>query len=113
MSRVDGEAGDDLSLALSAAAHPIRRDMLARLAKSPLNVGELSGGYAISWPAVSRHLKTLERAGLVERTIHGRSHVIALRSEGLRRIADWSAAQSAEWNDRLARLKALMEDENG
>ena len=113
MSQAEPDADDALSLALAAAAHPIRRDMLARLAQEPLNVGELSGPYAVSLPAISRHLKTLERAGLVERKVEGRSHVIALRSDGLRRIAEWSARQSAEWAARLAKLKSLMEEDNG
>lgn len=113
MSSNETDAADELSLALAAAAHPIRRDMLARLAREALKVGALSEAYAVSLPAISRHLKTLERAGLVERRIEGRSHIIALRGEGLRRIEQWSVAQSAEWAGRLAKLKSLMENENG
>jgi DNA-binding transcriptional ArsR family regulator len=103
---------DPLSLALAAAAHPIRRDILERVAREPQKVGALSSVYAVSLPAISRHLKTLERAHLIERRVEGRSHVIALKSEGLRRIAEWSATQSAEWAERLAKLKSLLEDDH-
>lgn len=106
-------AQDPLSLALAAAAHPIRRDILERLARESQNVGALSSAYAISMPAISRHLRTLERARLIERRVEGRSHLIALKGEGLRRIAEWSATQSAEWAERLAKLKSLMEDDDG
>lgn len=112
MSTADS-AEDPLSLALAAAAHPIRRDILERVAREPQKVGALSSAYAVSLPAISRHLKTLERAQLVERRVEGRSHVIALKSAGLRQIAEWSATQSAEWADRLAKLKSLMEEDNG
>jgi DNA-binding transcriptional ArsR family regulator len=112
LSSVDA-AADPLSLALAAAAHPIRRDILERIAREPLTVGAVSTAYPVSLPAISRHLKTLERAGLIERRIDGRNHVIALRSAGLRQIAEWSATQSAEWAERLAKLKSLMEEDNG
>ena len=106
-------ADDPLSLALAAAAHPIRRDILERVARQPQNVGALSDAYSVSLPAISRHLKTLERARLIVRRVEGRSHVIALESEGLRRIAEWSATQSAEWAERLAKLKTLLEGDHG
>jgi DNA-binding transcriptional ArsR family regulator len=68
---------DALSHALAAVAHPVRRDLLAQVCERPVRVTDLAAGFDISLPAVSRHLKVLENAGLVTRSIEGRDHFIA------------------------------------
>ena len=80
---------DALSHALAAVAHPVRRDLLARVRERPVRVTELAAGFAISLPAVSRHLKVLENAGLVTRSIAGRDHFIAASEPGWRGVALW------------------------
>jgi DNA-binding transcriptional ArsR family regulator len=107
-------AGDDeLSLALAALAHPVRRDLLALLGDNPRRVTELAARFEISLPAVSRHLRVLEGAGMVERRIDGRDHFIAPRQAGLTPVADWVAKQSADWRARLDALKSLLENGGG
>lgn len=113
MPKAEPAARDALSLALTAAAHPVRRDILGRLGAEPLSVGALAEAYDMSLPAISRHLKLLERARLIERQVSGRVHLIVPRPEGLARIREWTAAQTAGWTARLTTLKTLMEDGDG
>lgn len=110
---MSGLGSDALSLALFAAAHPVRRDLMTRLADKPRRITELASGFALSLPAVSRHVRVLERAGLVRRRIKGRDHFIEARREGLTPMADWVSQQSAAWQARLEQLKALMEGTDG
>jgi DNA-binding transcriptional ArsR family regulator len=72
-------------------------------------VTDLAVGFDISLPAVSRHLKVLENAGLVTRSIEGRDHFIAGSEPGWRNVADWVQGQSAAWDRRLQALKAMLE----
>jgi DNA-binding transcriptional ArsR family regulator len=107
-------AGEDaLSLALAAMAHAVRRDLLARVRSQPSRVTDLAAGFDISLPAISRHLKVLEAAGLVTRNVEGRDHYITASAEGWRGVAGWVEAQSAAWNSRLQALKTMLEDDNG
>jgi DNA-binding transcriptional ArsR family regulator len=108
------EAGaDDLSLALAAVAHPLRRELLRRTQGGPVRVTDLAVGFNISLPAVSRHLRVLEAAGLVTRRVEGRDHFIEARAEGLTPVDWWMREQSQAWQDRLERLKQLMEQDHG
>lgn len=104
---------DALSQALAAVAHPVRRDLLARVRARTSRVTELAAGFDISLPAVSRHLRVLEQAGLVTRSIEGRDHFIAASQEGWRGVAAWAEHQSAAWDARLQALKALLEASDG
>lgn len=79
----------DLSAIFGALSHPARRDILARLTGGPAKVTEIAAAFDISLNAVSRHLKVLERAGLVRRRRQGRDHFIAYRGEPLRQVARW------------------------
>ena len=92
----------DLSRIFGALAHPARRAMLARLAKGPVNITEMAAPFEMSLNAVSKHLKVLERAGLIHRRRQGRDHVIAFRGEPLQRVARWSLELAAE---RAARVR--------
>jgi DNA-binding transcriptional ArsR family regulator len=104
---------DPLSHALAAVAHPVRRDLLARVRERPVRVTDLAAGFDISLPAVSRHLKVLEGAGLVTRSIVGRDHFIAASEPGWRGVALWVEHESAAWDRRLGALKTMLEAGDG
>lgn len=97
--------------AFGALAHPLRRQMLVALTDAPRTISELAAGAAITFAAVSKHLRVLEEAGLVRRRVEGRSHYFAASPGALRPAADWVAAHSALWQEGLFRLKTMMETE--
>ena len=103
-------ATDDLSRVFSALADPTRRQMLTRLAEGSATVGELGMPFAMSGPAVSQHLRVLERAGLVTRTRRAQWRVVSLRRGPLDEAAEWVDAHRREWNERLDRLEARLQD---
>jgi DNA-binding transcriptional ArsR family regulator len=80
-----------------ALAHPIRREIVERLATGPATVGEVSRGFGVSKPAISKHLKVLEETGVVSRVIEGRTHVLSLETKTLDEAADWMDRQRAVW----------------
>jgi DNA-binding transcriptional ArsR family regulator len=80
-----------------ALAHPLRRDIVERLSGGVATVGEVTREFAVSKPTISRHLKTLEQAGLVSRVIDGRTHRLALRPEALAEASDWIQTQRERW----------------
>jgi len=81
----------------SALAHPLRREIVARLSRGPATVGEVTHDFAVSKPTVSRHLRMLEEAGVVSRVIDGRSHRLALRPQALAEASDWIDRQRERW----------------
>ena len=83
--------------AFSALAHPIRREIVERLSGGSATVGEASHGLGVSKPTISRHLKTLEGAGVVTRVIDGRTHRLGLRPETLADTAEWIESQRTRW----------------
>lgn len=91
----------DLDAVFAALANPVRRDMVRRLGRERLSVGELAAGYAMSGPAVTQHLNVLERAGLIRREARGQRRHCLITSEGLDAATDWIEAQRAEWNERF------------
>lgn len=99
---------DTLSPTLAALADPTRRAILARLARGEATVTELTAPLAMSMPAVSRHLKVLEHAGLIERRREARFRPCRLRPEGLREAAAWITETRAAWEQRLDRLEAYL-----
>ncbi len=100
---------DHLSTVFAALADPTRRAILAQLAKGETSVGELAAPFDISWPAVSRHLKVLEGAGLVERRADAQWRVCSLRGEGLREAASWIESYREFWEASLDRLVDYLE----
>jgi DNA-binding transcriptional ArsR family regulator len=82
---------DPLSTTFAALADPTRRAMLARLAKGEATVTELASPFDLSLPAISKHLKVLQRAGLVEQGRQAQWRPCRFRPEGLRDVADWIA----------------------
>lgn len=103
-------AADTLSTTLAALADPTRRAILARLRGGETSVGELAKPFAMSLPAVSKHLKVLERAGLLTRGRDAQWRPCALRPEALQAVADWIEDYRALWEARLDRMQAYVED---
>jgi DNA-binding transcriptional ArsR family regulator len=83
--------------AFKALAHPIRRGIVERLTSGPATVGEATAGFGVSKPAISRHLRVLEEAGVVVRTIEGRTHRLGLDPAPLAEAVDWIDHQRAVW----------------
>ena len=100
----------DLDLTFSALADPTRRAILARLRAGEATVGELAEPFDISLPAVSRHLKVLERAGLISRRKEAQWRPCRLEAEPLREVVEWAADYRAHWDANFARLDALLGD---
>ena len=101
-------ATDELSRAFAALADPTRRAILDRLAAGEAGVVELAGAAKLTQPAITKHLKVLERAGLVTRARDGRRRPARLQLEGLFPVDDWLRRAHAEWSDRLDRLEAHL-----
>ena len=105
-----------LDATFAALADPTRRAILARLAEGPAAVGELAAPFEISAPAVSRHLKVLERAGLISREKRAQWRRCRLEPEALTAAADWIEHTRAFWEgrfDALARYLEQSEQSNG
>lgn len=99
---------DRLSLTLGALADPTRRAILAQLARGAASVGELAEPHEMSLAAVSKHIKVLERAGLVTRGKSAQWRPCALNPEPLREIDSWLAAYRQLWDDSLDRLEEYL-----
>ena len=99
---------DPLSLAFAALADPTRRAILQRLASGEAGVVELAQASTLTQPAISKHLKVLERAGLIGRARDGQRRPARLQLEGLDAVGDWLRRAHIEWSDRLHRLDAHL-----
>ena len=80
-----------------ALSHPIRRGIVERLAAGPATVGDATGGFGVSKPAITKHLKVLEETGVVRREVVGRTHRLSLEPDVLSEAADWMDRQRALW----------------
>jgi DNA-binding transcriptional ArsR family regulator len=109
-SRPDTRPGTDLDAIFGALADPTRRAILAQLTKGDANVTDLVKPFQISQPAISRHLKVLERAGLVSRTRRATARLSHLEADPLRDATAWLADYQAFWDERYERLDALLTD---
>ncbi|WIM14360.1 metalloregulator ArsR/SmtB family transcription factor [Enhydrobacter sp.] len=99
---------DPLSQTFAALADPTRRAILARLASGGATVGELAEPFDMSLPAVSRHLRVLTDAGLIERQAEAQWRRCTLRGEGLRAAADWIEFYRRFWEAQFDRLDAFL-----
>jgi|SRR5712691_2204692 len=99
---------DHLSATFSALADPTRRAILARLASGETSVTELAEPFEISLPAVTKHLKVLERAGLITRSREAQWRPCRLEAKPLRDIADWVVQYRRFWEERLDRLEDYL-----
>jgi DNA-binding transcriptional ArsR family regulator len=95
--------------AFAALGDPTRRRIVERLARREQTVGELASGFAMSPPAISKHVKVLERCGLLRRRIVGREHHCRLGVRKLTMLSTWIARQERYWNGALDRLTANVE----
>ena len=93
---------------LGAVADSTRRAILARLAAGDARVTEVASEFPISLNSVSKHVRTLERAGLVRRTVRGRDHVLSLNAAPLAEAAAWIAHYQRFWEERLEALDKLV-----
>jgi len=91
-----------------ALAHGARRDMLDRLAAKDLTVGALAEPLAMSFAGASKHVRVLEQAGLIERTVQGRQHRCRLRAATLEPASVWLARYEHYWTKRLDTLEELI-----
>jgi DNA-binding transcriptional ArsR family regulator len=80
-----------------ALSHPLRREIVERLAAGPATVGEVTGGFGVSKPAISKHLKVLEESGVISRVTRGRTHVLSLETAALDEATEWMVRQRAVW----------------
>jgi DNA-binding transcriptional ArsR family regulator len=94
-----------------ALSHPVRRTIVQRLADGPATVGEASVGLGVSKPAVTKHLKVLERAGLVGRTKAGRTHVLRLEPDSLEAATDWLELHRGLWERKFATVEQHLREE--
>jgi DNA-binding transcriptional ArsR family regulator len=101
---------DRLSSTFSALADPTRRAILARLALGETTVTELSQPFSISGPAISKHLKVLERAGLIARGREAQWRPCRIEPEALRNIDAWLEDYRKLWNERFDRLDAYLKE---
>jgi DNA-binding transcriptional ArsR family regulator len=99
---------DQLSLVFGALADPTRRAILTRLEDGEATVAELAEPFAMSQPAVSRHLKVLEQAGLIRRTQRATARLSHLQAEPLREVTTWLARYQRFWDESHERLDDLL-----
>jgi DNA-binding transcriptional ArsR family regulator len=109
--RYDGPSAD-LDRTLMALADPIRRRILRRLAASDARVTDVAAEFSISLNSVSKHIRLLERARLIERNVSGREHVLRFRPEPLSKAQQWIAAQQTFWASRLRAIDDLLTAED-
>jgi len=104
-------SNNPLDQVFGALADPTRRVILERLTRGEATVGELARPFRMSRPAVSKHLRVLERAGLVHRTIDGRITRCNLSAGPMRDAAKWVERYREYWDDQLDQFKRYLEDE--
>ena len=95
----DRQAG--LDRAFVALSHPVRRRIVERLARGPATVAQAAAGIDVSKPAISRHLRVLEEAGVVSRVIDGREHRLSLEGRPLGEASEWIARQRKLWERKF------------
>jgi len=106
----DAEHADQLSQTFAALADPTRRAILARLAEGEATVLELAEPFALSLPAVSKHLKVLQRAGLISQGRRAQWRPCRLEPARLKDVSDWVERYRAIWEERFGRLDAYLRE---
>lgn len=101
---------DPLSLTFAALADPTRRAILARLTAGEAGVTELAEPFSISLPAITKHLKVLERAGLISRGRHAQWRPCKLEGQALREVADWVQQYRRFWEQNFDRLEDYLRE---
>ena len=101
---------DQLTDVLTAISHPTRRAIIGQLAKGPARFLDVAKPFNTALNAVTKHLKLLERAGLIERRKQGREVYISFRGEPLRKVAKWVHEYELFWNERLDQFEQYFRD---
>lgn len=104
---------DQLSLIFAALADPTRRSILTRLAEGEATVNELAEPFTVSAPAITRHLKVLERAGLIARSRRAQWRPSRLQAEPLDQAVEWMQSRKRTWESRMDRLDAHLRQQGG
>jgi DNA-binding transcriptional ArsR family regulator len=107
---MDMQQADTLSTTFAALADPTRRAILARLAEGEASVTELAAPFDMTQPAISKHLRVLERAGLIEQGRQAQWRPRRLRAGPLRDIADWVDQYRRHWEESFERLAVVLEE---
>lgn len=101
-----------LDAVFHALAHPARRAMLKHLAVAPRNIGELASPFAMTFAGASKHVRVLERAGLVKRKVEGREHVCAIAPAPLKAATDYLTHYERLWTASLDALDAMLKEQD-
>ncbi len=104
---------DPLSTTFAALSDPTRRAILGRLALGEATVTELAAPFDMSLPGISKHLKVLQRAGLIEQGRHAQWRPCRLKPEPLRDVADWVGQYRRHWEESFERLDTYLRDLQG
>jgi DNA-binding transcriptional ArsR family regulator len=99
-----------LDAVFGAMADPTRRAILSRLASADARVTDLASDFPISLNSTSKHIRILERAGLVRRTVIGRDHVLSLEAAPLEQAAEWIEHYRWFWSERLEALESFVKN---
>lgn len=105
-------SSSQLDLTFAAMADPIRRTILARLQRGVASVTELASPHAVSLPAISKHLRVLERAGLIDRTKEGRIHLVRLVARPIKDAHEWLESYRQFWEGQLDALGNYIDELN-
>jgi DNA-binding transcriptional ArsR family regulator len=105
---MDRQESDSLSVTFAALADPTRRAILARLARGEASVKDLAAPFDLSQPAISKHLRVLERAGLIERGRRAQWRPRRLKAGPLRDVADWVGQYRPHWDESFERLDTYL-----
>jgi DNA-binding transcriptional ArsR family regulator len=95
-----------------ALAHPLRRGVVERLALGPATVGEATRGFGVSKPTMTRHLRVLEDAGLIVRSVEGRTHRLRLDGVPLTEVEAWLARQRSSWERLFDVVERYLDEES-
>jgi DNA-binding transcriptional ArsR family regulator len=105
-------SNDNLDQTLIALADPTRRTILEALSCGEARVTDVAELFAISLNSVSKHIRMLERAGLIRRRVHGREHILSFNVQPFDEAAAWMESQRTVWTHRLRALDALLQQED-
>jgi DNA-binding transcriptional ArsR family regulator len=112
MNITSATTGRSLDHTLAALADPTRRAILERLSRGDARVTDVAGPFSISLNSVSKHIRLLERAGLVHRHVIGREHHLSLDTRPLDDAAAWIERQRTLWQSRLRMLDTILREED-
>jgi DNA-binding transcriptional ArsR family regulator len=102
---------NQLDRCFDALSHPVRRTIVERLANRPATVGESARGLGISKPAVTKHVRVLEQAGLVRRRVEGRTHRLELEARALADVSRWLEFHRRVWEAKFDAVEEHLSDE--